>query len=1119
MCHLVRMASHSSETNMHARNLAIIWAPNLLRSKDIEATGFNGTAAFMEVRIQSIVVEFILTHVPQLFPAEGVSSERRKSLPSPPVMSNQVDTFFKPNPSQPPANFGNISPGGGPLPMRPYHAIIEGTDKRKGSLKGRKWTSIFNIGGRFHDPRRRHKHSAKEKEIPALRPARSMDSLRTSSYSSEGSRHPTQTPPSNMSNFAVPSTNSDAEVGASSGAIGGSEYAVTYRRGTGLVSGGIQGTYTALDPEGVGVTDNNCVQSRSPGVSTKVGRRAAMHITGPTMETVPLLNTSNLALGVLQGGGSDRVIHRSRDKDGGERVDGKEGGEKVERKERKVKEVKKAGEGNIVQQQKATDTEEVVHEDEKTVAGEEKHGEEEEEKEEGEAVEEEGSWKPRGESVSREKRGKSLNSNTCEDDDEDAVEAEDSHEYMEMKGEVLAEAHQEAAQRADECAPAACDVLNSTEEQGDDQELSGYVQDNFEFLDQMDCSVLDHMDHSVSYQLNEFSVEPPNHSDYEYEVMEQTPHQPPEQQTCQKHRPLSVDAHNRHTKSLSLPHMTSPVGGMEESCSEEEVEVDGIHEDSYSSDEDESLFVKSLPPDFFLNHLGGPDTDEEDNCAPDESQNSMTEEMESLDPEFSVREQPNTGEEHQEEEEGEDGPEREELEEEERHAAEQAGVQADTASAQSDDPEEDLRIAEAEDVKVLPPETPTRCCEEFLESEDESSAVADVQDETEEDEADRGEPPCHAVSGDSPKKPADVPVEEEELSLTEECSSLDKSEGKDGKTDKDTDKCQEKEYRTAEVAIETNDSSQEAVTETGSEGHKDKMEEEQEDTLCSKSSNIWEEIEELICEVIEDEEAEKNGEGSRGDEEQRGDLGEAAVKVEEEEMEQTTDTHSELQREEEETDRPKRADSAEERQAVDEEAQDYDAEGVVLPEQQEDTCRGERQLTQRAGGKDRKTVTLDLNESKEGWKNEESSRRGVGRKLVISKQPPVKLYRVKAVPVVPPKPQHCKITALTLRQQQQQQQWEWRDADRGRETMEHERVCVGEQGTEVEDEGLAKKERTGIKIRERERRRDGDEGTSRETARNSPLSMCFDEAVAIATMRREKEKECEKERHRVGEVQ
>lgn len=75
MRHLVHMASFSAQTNMHARNLAIVWAPNLLRSKDIEASGFNGTAAFMEVRVQSIVVEFILTHVKQLFGGAALLSE------------------------------------------------------------------------------------------------------------------------------------------------------------------------------------------------------------------------------------------------------------------------------------------------------------------------------------------------------------------------------------------------------------------------------------------------------------------------------------------------------------------------------------------------------------------------------------------------------------------------------------------------------------------------------------------------------------------------------------------------------------------------------------------------------------------------------------------------------------------------------------------------------------------------------------------------------------------------------------------------------------------------------------------------------------------------------------
>lgn len=67
MRHLSRLATYCSITNMHTKNLAIVWAPNLLRSKQIESACFSGTAAFMEVRIQSVVVEFILNHVEVLF--------------------------------------------------------------------------------------------------------------------------------------------------------------------------------------------------------------------------------------------------------------------------------------------------------------------------------------------------------------------------------------------------------------------------------------------------------------------------------------------------------------------------------------------------------------------------------------------------------------------------------------------------------------------------------------------------------------------------------------------------------------------------------------------------------------------------------------------------------------------------------------------------------------------------------------------------------------------------------------------------------------------------------------------------------------------------------------------
>uniref|UniRef100_A0A4W6BMA5 Rho-GAP domain-containing protein n=1 Tax=Lates calcarifer TaxID=8187 RepID=A0A4W6BMA5_LATCA len=640
MRHLVRMASYSSETNMHARNLAIVWAPNLLRSKDIEATGFNGTAAFMEVRVQSIVVEFILTHVPQLFPEQDVSGERRKSLPSPCAASSQDEAFFKSVPNQPVTNFGNISPGDGPLRIRPYHAIIEGTDKRKGSLKGRKWMSIFNIGGRFPDPRRRHKHSAKEKENHSLRPARSMDSLSTPSYPNEGSRHPGQRPPStNMSPVIIPAPQSSPEVAASPGALGGSEYAVTYRRGTGLVSGGAgtQGTYTALDPDGLGVTGNEVLQSRSPGLSTKAGRRAAMHITGPTMVTVPLHITSNLALGVLQGGGSDRIIHRGRDKDGGDRVEGKEEGDRVERKESREMEVKVEESRKVKETEK--DREGVVDvEGNRVVAdgvGKEKgEGAKEEEKKE-EEVRDDSGWNQElvmgDPAVPREQRTTSFNSNRDDEDAENNDQYIEDSEYMEMKGMEPAD-----RQPRDVSVFDGSDVLNSTEVGGDDQELFGYVQDNFEFLDQMDCSVMDHMDCSVSYQVNEFSVEPPGHSDDEYEVMVQAqpPHHPAEEQThlqpspeihtlsqneLNPHRPLSLDLNSRHTKSLSLPYMTSPVHGPGESCSEDEDLGDNSDDDDYSCEEDENMFYNSLPADMFLNNLTGLelDTDARHRCSLD----------------------------------------------------------------------------------------------------------------------------------------------------------------------------------------------------------------------------------------------------------------------------------------------------------------------------------------------------------------------------------------------------------------------------------------------------------------------------------------------------------------------
>lgn len=52
MTHLNKIAQHSARTGMTDRNLAIVWAPNLLRSPSLEA---GGVAALRGVGVQAVV--------------------------------------------------------------------------------------------------------------------------------------------------------------------------------------------------------------------------------------------------------------------------------------------------------------------------------------------------------------------------------------------------------------------------------------------------------------------------------------------------------------------------------------------------------------------------------------------------------------------------------------------------------------------------------------------------------------------------------------------------------------------------------------------------------------------------------------------------------------------------------------------------------------------------------------------------------------------------------------------------------------------------------------------------------------------------------------------------------
>ncbi|XP_075396565.1 rho GTPase-activating protein 30 isoform X2 [Tenrec ecaudatus] len=217
MRHLVHMASFRTETNMHARNLAIVWAPNLLRSKDIEASGFNGTAAFMEVRVQSIVVEFILTHVEQLFGGAALSGGEGeggwRSLSGVRASNSHEDSMPRSLPYHLPSI---LQAGDGPPQIRPYHTIIEFAEhKRKGSLKVRKWRSIFNLGRSGHETKRKLPRGGEDREDKCdkgtLRPAKSMDSLSAAPGASDeaealigtSSARPSQLLPESLENDSV----------------------------------------------------------------------------------------------------------------------------------------------------------------------------------------------------------------------------------------------------------------------------------------------------------------------------------------------------------------------------------------------------------------------------------------------------------------------------------------------------------------------------------------------------------------------------------------------------------------------------------------------------------------------------------------------------------------------------------------------------------------------------------------------------------------------------------------------------------------------------------------------------------------------------------------------------
>nr|XP_021551908.1 rho GTPase-activating protein 32 [Neomonachus schauinslandi] len=141
--------------------------PPHYRSKQIESACFSGTAAFMEVRIQSVVVEFILNHVDVLFSGKisaviqdgAASLSRPKSLlvssPSTKLLTlEEAQARTQAQVTSPIVTENKyIEVGEGPAALQgKFHTIIEfPLERRRPQNKMKKspvgsWRSFFNLG-------------------------------------------------------------------------------------------------------------------------------------------------------------------------------------------------------------------------------------------------------------------------------------------------------------------------------------------------------------------------------------------------------------------------------------------------------------------------------------------------------------------------------------------------------------------------------------------------------------------------------------------------------------------------------------------------------------------------------------------------------------------------------------------------------------------------------------------------------------------------------------------------------------------------------------------------------------------------------------------------------------
>ncbi|GFS40150.1 hypothetical protein NPIL_350481 [Nephila pilipes] len=174
MRHLSKVAAYGFQTGMTPKNVAIVWAPNLLRSRDIEN---GGVGALHVVGVQAVLTEYLIRYTDiifsekmPVFPSPKINEETPKKTRPKSLAISTPTKLLSLEEARSRALTSNllgeqqkfIDVGGGEenLPIK-YHTVIELPTRRRSVGKSKKspsgWKSFFSRGWQTTSGRRKNR--------------------------------------------------------------------------------------------------------------------------------------------------------------------------------------------------------------------------------------------------------------------------------------------------------------------------------------------------------------------------------------------------------------------------------------------------------------------------------------------------------------------------------------------------------------------------------------------------------------------------------------------------------------------------------------------------------------------------------------------------------------------------------------------------------------------------------------------------------------------------------------------------------------------------------------------------------------------------------------------------